>query len=525
MDQKQKTLKRKPVSPLQRDCKKPNIDNDCDSVSSLDSSADLISPTQSQMEELTQVLANGFKVPDDNEVSGSPSFGSPSSGTSSSVTVTENVNTVNDSQQSAEYSPAAFDLPPDDPPIPSETPEWAKGLFEHLFQKLNSIESRLDNFATDDDLKGLAAQTYKQVGYLATSFNQLYKENCDLKEKLLRYEVYSRRDNLLFSGFPEQYGERDRDCRRKVLALIHREMGIDVSNMYITRCHRVGRYHKKQKNPRKIIVRFHYYGDREMVFESRRFLDGTNIYLSEDFPDDIVQRRKQLWAPYKAARGLRKYRGKVSMVEDRLIVDGRSYDIHSLNELPDDINPWHRSQKSDDNTVAFFTRNSPLSNHFPCTVTVHAVKYNCNEQFIMRRKAEIAGDEEAVAAIMRSNDPVRQKAIGNKLKDLDYEQWKLESPKVALQVVYSKFCENPKLANWLMATGNKTIVEASPDRIWGVGMKLDNARILDPSAWGDSQNVMGKALMKVRELIRNRRLKQRANSMLESTQSEATGET
>ena len=54
----------------------------------------------------------------------------------------------------------------------------------------------------------------------------------------------------------------------------------------------------------------------------------------------------------------------------------------------------------------------------------------------------------------------------------------------------------------MLATGERIIVEASPvDRIWGVGLASDNARILDPSTW-DGLNLLGFELMKVRAALR-----------------------
>ncbi len=53
----------------------------------------------------------------------------------------------------------------------------------------------------------------------------------------------------------------------------------------------------------------------------------------------------------------------------------------------------------------------------------------------------------------------------------------------------------------LLATENKIIVEASQtDKIWGIGLDVIDDRILDESKW-QGQNLLGKALMKVRELI------------------------
>ena len=430
------------------------------------------------------------------------------------------------------YSPSNFDLgspsftcQKTELNLPSDTPEWAKTVFKQVWNKLlesdansaNSIHigncAMAENGVTATAVKKLEEKMSNTVESLCCALVQSNNENKKLKEKVVRLESYSRKDNLLVSGVPEKRFERDIDCRRKCLNLFRNTMGIDTTNMWIVRCHRVGRYSKNQKYPRKIVIRFHYYGDRDLVWANRRLLHGTNYFLDEDFPGEIVKRRKQLWSAYQAARKHPDYKGKCSLVEDRLLLNGRYYSMHELNQLPDPINPWLMSQKFDDKTVAFFTKNSPFSNHYPQPVRMDCVEYNCNEQYIMKEKASIFGDFEAEQRIMAADDPVQQKAIGRQVKDFNYERWKQESPRIAYEVCLEKFSSNRVLANWLLATGNKTIVEASPDKLWGVGMKLNNPDILKPEAWGDSVNCMGKALMKVREVICKMREKN-TNSLL-----------
>ncbi len=67
----------------------------------------------------------------------------------------------------------------------------------------------------------------------------------------------------------------------------------------------------------------------------------------------------------------------------------------------------------------------------------------------------------------------------------------------------AKFGQHADLREFLLTTGDRVLVEASPfDRIWGIGMGPNNPAALRPSAWR-GQNLLGFALMEVRERLRH----------------------
>ena len=65
-----------------------------------------------------------------------------------------------------------------------------------------------------------------------------------------------------------------------------------------------------------------------------------------------------------------------------------------------------------------------------------------------------------------------------------------------------KFSQNPALQTFLLNTGDKILVEASPqDRIWGIGLAASDPRAADPLQWL-GENLLGFALMQVRAQLR-----------------------
>jgi hypothetical protein len=128
--------------------------------------------------------------------------------------------------------------------------------------------------------------------------------------------------------------------------------------------------------------------------------------------------------------------------------------------------------------------------------------FNCNEQYMMYKKAELFGDEHAINHIMSAFDPSVQKSWGRKVKKFDKDKWEAIAKDVVYEANYAKFTQNEDCLKELMASGDKIIVEASPyDCIWGIGMSCDDPGVTDEKNWRGT-NWLGEAIMKVRENIR-----------------------
>ena len=60
------------------------------------------------------------------------------------------------------------------------------------------------------------------------------------------------------------------------------------------------------------------------------------------------------------------------------------------------------------------------------------------------------------------------------------------------------------MLDFLFDTKERVLVEASPvDTIWGIGLTAESEKAKNPLLW-NGQNLLGFALMKVRDILRNR---------------------
>lgn len=142
-----------------------------------------------------------------------------------------------------------------------------------------------------------------------------------------------------------------------------------------------------------------------------------------------------------------------------------------------------------------------LSQWFPCFFVVDGQYYNCTEQYMMAEKARIFSDEEIRQQILAEYSQLAMKKLGRKVRNYDDVTWKEKRFDVVVKGNIAKFSQNEKLQNFLLSTGDKILVEASPkDTVWGIGLDESSPEAIQPSKWkGD--NLLGFALMEVRDIL------------------------
>lgn len=150
----------------------------------------------------------------------------------------------------------------------------------------------------------------------------------------------------------------------------------------------------------------------------------------------------------------------------------------------------------------FYGSASAFSNWFPCTFTIDNVTYSSSEQYMMHQKALFFNDVETADAIMKTNAPWVQKVLGRSVRGFNRLKWTAVCKDIVVKGLVAKFDQNKDIKNILLETGGRIIVEASAfDRIWGIGLCIDDPKITDTSAWRGS-NLLGISLMETRDILK-----------------------
>ena len=130
--------------------------------------------------------------------------------------------------------------------------------------------------------------------------------------------------------------------------------------------------------------------------------------------------------------------------------------------------------------------------------------YDCAEQFMMAEKARLFGDSEVRNQILSTHSPKEQKRLGREVRGFQQTVWEEHREGIVFRGNLAKFQQHAGSRAELLQTGNRTLVEASPyDRIWGIGLRADDPRAIDPGAWR-GLNLLGKTLMRVRDALAER---------------------
>lgn len=129
-------------------------------------------------------------------------------------------------------------------------------------------------------------------------------------------------------------------------------------------------------------------------------------------------------------------------------------------------------------------------------------EFSCCEQWMMAGKARLFGDEKVRDQIMKTSNPNIMKRLGRAVRGFDATIWDSKCFGIVCDGNYAKFTQNSGLKDLLLRTGDSVLVEASPfDKVWGIGMSVTDKNFLKPANWR-GKNLLGKALMAVRERIR-----------------------
>ena len=172
--------------------------------------------------------------------------------------------------------------------------------------------------------------------------------------------ILIRRNILVIGGIEEKDNEQ---CEKLVRTFFKDKLKLDsnsVNHMRIVGCHRLGKQFGHKGHPRSIIIRFLDYNDRHIVWMAKKNINDKTLSINEHFCGDTEFRRRKLYPIYRAAKKKEKYRAKVSLIGDTLVLNNQRFYVETIGDLPDDLHPRTMCERSNKDTLVLVvcTQNS-----------------------------------------------------------------------------------------------------------------------------------------------------------------------
>ena len=227
-----------------------------------------------------------------------------------------------------------------------------KSELSDVIKSLNAVWEEVQS------LKQKNKDLQDQCDTTITENSKLNEEICALKNRLIKMEDYSRRENLRFYNIPENTGESSVECSRKVMDVLS-ELGADPENIMFHAIHRTGNPNNtassnsavsnevstesregasRPPRPRPILVRFVSRMDSDWVWDNRKKLMGSSrfssVFIDKDLSVESARQRGKLRAAYKKAKELNI--AKVFIKGKKISVNSTLY---SVDNLPDYLLP------------------------------------------------------------------------------------------------------------------------------------------------------------------------------------------
>ena len=189
----------------------------------------------------------------------------------------------------------------------SDIRESLKAIQQQL-QKLNLLE-QLTNDVKDlkasvqfnnsliEVLKADNASLRNDVNNLKRLTDELQHDKVNMTNDILDLQCRSMRDNIIVHGLAEVKNETHQKSEELLKTFLSGNLKMDVNEVeavHFSRVHRLGKAKADQQRPRPIVAKTIDSKMKYAVMSKGGELKGTNYAISDQFPAEIMRRRRLL---------------------------------------------------------------------------------------------------------------------------------------------------------------------------------------------------------------------------------------
>lgn len=181
-------------------------------------------------------------------------------------------------------------------------------------------QQKVDMKNMKEELKNTIINTFNdKISQLEIKNEQIEQNLENQKTAINNLERFNRRKNLIFFGV-EENEKSYQNLEKTILDIIRNSLKIQCDNNCIEHVRRLG---KKGENIRPIIVTLQTMGLKIKIQQNKKKLESTPYYIKEDYPLDVLKKRKELQLEVEKER---KKGRKAFLKYDKLIIINKDND-------------------------------------------------------------------------------------------------------------------------------------------------------------------------------------------------------
>lgn len=375
-------------------------------------------------------------------------------------------------------------------------------------QRINQLETTSSNTAIhvqevqtrvskiEDEHHAHHTQMEHKFQLMTTNYNLLTEKIMKLEaaSQKLSDQTINNQDQILYTSFlleglPEtNKQENTRDTVVQVLKRIDPNANDSIIDFAFRQ--------NSNRYPRPIRFSFLKKSDADFTIRNKHCLNKNKaqgerpIFINQISSIQTMRQRNDLRLVVKAA-----YDANLTMAYrgDHVVFEGKRYYHKDIGNLPSRISIIACKTRVTTNSIGFRSPLSPLSNLYPCTLKIANINFNSAEQALQYHRALLLKDIMTQKKIMELDDPFKIMLISKHLKGPAWDGHKTD---ILYSILREKFEQNPSLAEYILLTEGRHLVECTLDREWGAGISLFSSELDNLKFPG--KNMTGYALMQIR---------------------------
>ncbi|CAL9707674.1 unnamed protein product [Knipowitschia caucasica] len=199
-------------------------------------------------------------------------------------------------------------------------------MLNQLSEDVKDMKQSLEFYiAMVDVLKQENASLRLEVNNLKHLTTELQGNTTKMSESILDLQSRSMRDNIIIHGVHEIVKEAYQVTEQLVKKFMTEQLKMEqtvVQNIQFARAHRIGKPKGAKDKPRPIVAKLAVSKDKSTIMARGRELKGSTFSITDQFPPEIMKRRRLLYPVMSEAR---KNDKKTRLIVDKLYIDGALY--------------------------------------------------------------------------------------------------------------------------------------------------------------------------------------------------------